>query len=708
MRQTVRTVCQGCHPECGVLVHVENGRVTKIEGDPAHPSSRGFICIKGQNYSEVLYHADRVKYPLKRTGNKAEGKWQRISWDQALDEIATKLTEIRETYGPQSIATYHGTGPRAADSATERLAAALGTPNVISTDFHICLIPSIVAETSTVGHSIMMEHGPDYLSANCILVFGGNPVISHPPRGVELLESKRKRNARLIVVDPRRIPLASEADLWLQIRPGTDAALALSMIHVIINEELYDNDFVNNWCYGFNELKERVKDYPPEKVAEITWLPDDMIRQAARLYATTKPAVLHHRVATEHNLSSTQTDRALAILVAITGNLDVKGGNLLPVSKRKNGSPSGFRHFTIPIEVEEKRIGSKEFPLISGTGAPFPFVHAALAAEAMLIGKPYWIKAAYFAGANPVINMQNTKKTWQALKNLELNVVTDFFMTPTAELADYVLPAATWLERNDLCDTTYMNCTSARQKVVGPLFECRDDHEIVIDLVQRISWADRSYLPWNSVDEWNESMVNGLGMTFKELQTRGYVTFPVIYKKYEKDGFRTPTKKVELYSTIFEKHGYDPLPGFVEPPESPVSTPELFKEFPLILITGARYIEYYNSIGYQIPTLRKRVPDPEIEVHPDTARNSNLNDGDWVWVETPKVAGERVKLKVKLTSGIDPRVVHAAHGWWFPEKPAPEHGCFDSNISVLLSDGDPREQICGSVPLRGTLCKIYK
>jgi len=199
-----------------------------------------------------------------------------------------------------------------------------------------------------------------------------------------------------------------------------------------------------------------------------------------------------------------------------------------------------------------------------------------------------------------------------------------------------------------------------------------------------------------------------MGITFEDLLKRGYIVEPMKYKKYEKKGFNTPSGRVELYSTIFKKHGYDPLPTFQEPPESPVSTPELAKEYPLILITGGRNIAYFDTEGRQIPRLRRLVPDPEIEIHPDTAKEANIEDGDWVWIETPQVKGERVRLRAKLTPDIHPRIVHAAHGWWFPEEPAPEYGCFDSNINVVLSGDPPREQICGSVRTRGTLCRIYK
>jgi thiosulfate reductase/polysulfide reductase chain A len=709
MEKIVRSVCQACHCECGVLVHVRDGKVTKVGGDPEHPMNRGYICVKGRAQPQLLYHPDRLKYPLRRAGERGEGKWERVSWDEALGAIAEKLTKIRDKYGAESIAAFHGTGPRPTLHTTDLLACALSTPNVISTDLHICFASQMVAERWTYGTSVSMERGPDYLNSNCIMVVGGNPLAAHPPRGMEIIEAKRKRKTKLIVIDPRRTELASKADLWLQIRPGTDMVLALGMMKTIIDEELYDREFVDKWCYGFDELRGRVKEYPVEKVAGITWVPADKIIRAARLYATTKPATMHQRVALDQNINSTQTCRAFAILIALTGNIDIPGGNWLPMPVPGFITPVGWgRVLGHDLEVEEKRIGSKEYPLVSGHNTPICFVVAPLANKALRSGKPYPIKALFCAGGNP-LNMQNIKSVWEALKNnLELHVVADFFMIPTAEIADYVLPVATWLERDDTCDVMYTNYISARQKAIEPLYECWHDLKISIELAKRVPWANRKFLPWNDVDEFNEAQVKGLGITFKDLAEKGYIKVPMKYKKYEEEGFNTPTGKVELYSTIFEKHGYDPLPFYREPPESPVSSPELFKDYPLILYTGGRHIEVFGSEGRQIPALRKRVPDPLVEMHPETAKQANIEDGDWVWVETPQVIGERVRFKAKLTEAIYPGMVHARHGWWFPEKVAPEHGCFESNINVVITDEPPREEICGSVRTRGTLCRIYK
>ena len=541
----------------------------QIAGDPNHPVSKGFICVKGRTQVQMVHHPSRLTHPMKRIGERGRGNGKRFRGMKALTGIAEKLTQIRNKYGAESFAAVHGTGPRSAFGSTPVLATALGSPNIVSTDFHICIIPSIVAERATYGPNIMHENGPDYPNSNCILIFGANPLNSHPVQGMQILEAKRKRKAKLIVVDPRHTKLASEADLWLQIRPGTDAALVLGMTKIIIEESLYDNDFVDKWCHGFDALKERVKDYPVDKVSAITWIPIDKIKEAARIYGTIKPGALHRRVGIEQNTNSTQTCRAIASLIALTGNIDVPGGNLLP-----NHLPRELTlydligvnpKFSVSPGVAAKRIGVKDYPLLSGPEAPIPFLPAPLFHEALRTGKPYPIKSVFLAGGNPLI-MQNAKTVWQSFKEkLDLLVVADFFPVPMAEIADYVLPAATWLEREDICGRmATLSYMSARQQVIEPLGESWDDMKIVKELVNRVPWANQDLLFWKDTNELNEAFVRGTGITFRELKERGYlVKSHIQYKKYEEKGFLTATKKVELYSTLFEKYGYDrsPIPG---------------------------------------------------------------------------------------------------------------------------------------------------
>jgi anaerobic selenocysteine-containing dehydrogenase len=371
--------------------------------------------------------------------------------------------------------------------------------------------------------------------------------------------------------------------------------------------------------------------------------------------------------------------------------------------------PEGFSNpcnkLNFPPDVAEKRIGEKEYPLARG------FVHCALVVEAMLEGKPYPVKAMYCTTGNPVVNMQDSRKMWRALQNLDLLVVADFFMQPTAELADYIFPASTWMEKSDMGDfpnLMYTNYIAAGQQAVEPLHECWDDRKILIELGKRINWPNRTPMPWQDVDELNDAMVESMGMTYREMQDRGYVIEPMRYKKYIEKGFNTPTGKVELYSTRLKDYGYDPLPVYHEPPESPISRPEDLPGYPLILITGGRSISHFNTEGRQIAGLRKRTPDPLIDIHPDTAAEYGIAEGDWVWLETTQVRGEKIRLKVRLTTEVHQKVVHAPHGWWFPEKQGPEHGCFDSNVNVILTGDPPRESICGSVRTRGTLCRVTR
>jgi anaerobic selenocysteine-containing dehydrogenase len=699
--EKIRTVCQQCHIECGVIASVENGKITRIEGDPAFPLNRGRICPKGKNYLDLQYHRDRLQYPLQ----KVNGKWERISWDSALDLIAEKITAIGEKYGSEAISLSVGTQPRGNYISTYRLAAALNTPNVTNPGY-LCYYPSVTAGMLTYGADLMQERGPDFENTECILLWGANPLAAHPPVGWKILKAKREGRAKLIVIDPRRTELAQKADHWLQIRPGTDDALALGMLHVIINEQLYDKAFVEKWCLGFEPLAERVQAYDPERVSAITWIPAEDIRAVARRYAGARSAVLYHRVAVEHHANAIQTLRAFAILIAVSGNLDRKGGNVIP------HYPAGFigrRELTYPREIrkpelEELRIGSRQYPLASGPESFIPRVRTPDLVRAILEEKPYPIKA-MIAFNNPVATTPNLGQIWQALQKLDFLVVVDLFLTPTAELADLVLPTATWLERNDIADSPYTNYIAARKQVIPPLGECMDDKEIVVKIAERLG---RGHLiPWKTTEELLDMRLKPMGIDFAEFKRRSLMVEPLRYHKYEQKGFNTPSGKVELYSEKLKKFGYDPLPYYRENPFTPLQSPELYKEYPLILITGQRHIAFYHSENRQIAKLRKLCPDPLIEIHPRQAERLDVVSGDWVWIEAPRMK-QKIRQKALVTENIHPDVVAAQHGWWFPEKDAPEHGIFESNVNLILTDDVESDPVCGAVPIRGTLCRLSK
>ena len=704
----VRTVCDRCHCECGVLVHVQDGRAIKIEGDPNHPINEGALCPKGLAMLQLVYHPDRLTHPLKRAGNRGDGKWQRVSWDEALDTVAGRFKEIMEEYGPESITWSWGDAASHNTWVSKQAwLTAMKAPNHLHSDAHYCFYPVGIANRSTFGEFITSEGSPDYRNTKCMMLWGGNPVMTHPTAARDIMIGK-KRGAKIIVIDPRFTETASKADLWLQVRPGTDDALALSMLHVIINDELYDKEFVDTWCVGFEALKERVQEYDPERVSEITWISQEDIINAARMYALNKPACMHTRMGVCMNTNTVQTIRAVSIMLALCGNLDIKGGNVfkrLPkgLKSRREIPDTDFR---LSPELEDKKIGAQEFPLISGSHTLVGnYSHAPSVIHTMITGKPYPIKALWVCN-DLLLALEGTPETKEAIMNLDFVVGSDFFMTPNLELCDVILPPATYLEREEIAESLCTtNTISARQKAIEPVGECRNEKDIDFEMIRRMGLKPPAQ--FQTPQEFNEYSIKGTGLTYEDFKKVGYLSEPLQYKRYEKEGFKTPSGKVELYASILEKFGYDPLPFYEENPETPVATPELAQEYPLILITGGRHVVYFHAANREIPWLREIVPEPKLTMHPESAQGLSIVEDDWAWIEAPKRRG-RIKLRVELTEGIHPNVVHVPSHWWFPENKDPSHGYLEANINTILSNDPPYDPIVGATPLRGCLCKVYK
>lgn len=714
--ETVRTFCQHCHMGCRLVCQVKDGRVTHVA------NAMGVSGEKAEAAIELVYHPDRVTYPLKRVGECGEGKWERISWDEALDIMADRFGRIKEEYGAESIAIIMGCGHKAvAQAATLLFSHIIGTPNVLNINQQ-CHIPLITAERVTFGDGdICADFGPHFKYSKCILIWGANTKHSRPPldRDINLAQAKGAKVIRVDPMPPETLDLDKlglpAADIWLRLRPGTDAALALGMINIIIHEGIYNKEFVNKWCVGFEELKKHVQDYPVEKVSEITWIPKDKIIEAARLFATTKPSCLHARLGVgSQQVNATQSSRAVCILTALAADIDVKGGNLLP--DKPVGRKVRYISPVFPPGVEEKRLGAKEFPLVAGAKEmvrdfkPWGYAHNQLCLQAMLNGD---IKALFIPGCNMVVSEGDSRETITALKNLDFLVVVDLFMTPTAELADLVLPAAHFLETEiplrayQNMGSRNMNYIMAPRRVIEPVGECWDDRKIVIELAKRMGVA----LPWQNIEEQNNWQLEEFGMKYKDIINKPsqVISWPIRYRKYDEEGFRfkTPTGKIELYSSILKNHRYDPLPSHIEPPQSPISTPELYKEYPLIL-NQHRSIVYTHSEFRQIPSLRQRkFPDPLLEVNPETAAGLGINEGDEVYIERPGFK-ERVYMKAKFFPEMHPRVVSCLSHWWFPEKPGPEHGCFESNINAIQSTNPPYDPVCMNYQMRATLCRVGK
>jgi anaerobic selenocysteine-containing dehydrogenase len=700
LSEVVRSICGLCPRGCGVLVHLGNGKVVKVEGDPESPVNKGTLCSKGLASLEVLYHPDRLKHPLKRVGKRGDGKWQQISWDEALDRVAGELIKARDNYGAESVAFIKGALRGIQDGCLFRLANTFGTPHFVTQD-HVCYEPSQFAAEVTCGYLPT----PDYeQSPACIIVWASNQAGTSITQYEQILKALDK-GAKLIVIDPRETELVSKADLWLRVRPASDLTLALGMTNVIINEELYDKTFVDKWTVGFDKLWEHVHQYTPEKVADITWTPADMIRRAARLYATTKPATIPWGNGIEHNVNGFQAARAIAILRAITGNLDVPGGE---IQRSPTGIPAWISpQLTLvnelPADKWERRVDAdlKFVPAFS----PLSMLVPQRIVKAILEGDPYPIHAAYIQSANVLLTYSNAQETYRALNKLDFLAVADIFMTPTAGLADIVLPAATYLEFENIRMPSFHPDARAMSQLtpkVVEVAECRSDLEILNELAKKLGLE--KYF-WDDTESLLDDLLKPTGLTVEEFRKVRVIEGGKQYRKYEIDGFKTPSGKVELYSNQLKEWGFDPLPTYYEPPETPYSDPQLAREYPLIFTTY-KVEPYRHSGGRQIASLRGSHPDPIISIHPQTAGKLGIAEGDWVYVETKR---GRIKQKASLTTSLDPRVVVADYGWWFPEKGVAElYGWAESNINVLTDDKPPYGREVGATNLRGILCKVYK
>jgi anaerobic selenocysteine-containing dehydrogenase len=680
-KSTTEVVKSLCSRGQVISVHIQDGKVVKIEGDALGDAAA----------LERLYHPNRLRHPHKRVGEKGEGKWEKIPWDEALDTIAEKLNSIKERYGAEFVA--FGKGYRRPYSDyVNRLANVFGTPNVVATD-SVCYVPTAVGSLLTYGY----DGFPDWdYPTRCAVWWGrrGRPPLAE--------------GAKLIVVNSLKTEAAGAADIWLQPRPATDLALALGILNVIVNEELYDKAFVEKWTVGFNKLREHIQQYSLAKVTQITWVPADKIIEAARLFAKTKPAFIKAGNAIEDNINSVQCARALAIMSAITGNLDVPGGVIEAQGViNEMGGPEVTLWDKLPSEQRGKRIGADAGLLPSHplwhlvATMPMQVPHQFFV-KAILEETPYLIKALCIFGSNPLLTWSNAKEVYRALRKLDFLVVADFVMTPTAALADIVLPVASYLEEDAaIVPPVRTPVVQARQKV-AQVGDCWPDMKILIELAKKLGLGD--YF-WNDIYNFLDARLEPVGMTFEEFRRRGIIPAITRYRKYEKRGFNTPSQKVEIYSSLLEQWGYNPLPVYHEPPETPYSAPELAKEYPLILTTS--HEDYFvHSQDRHLETLRKVKSEPTTIIHPETAAKLGIQDGDPVYIETKR---GRIKQTAALSAGIDPRVVSVSYAWWFPETGVEQlYDWEESNINILTDDKPPHNREMGSTNLRGFLCRVYK
>jgi anaerobic selenocysteine-containing dehydrogenase len=724
MAESKQAICTMCDHHCMIQGVVENGKLLRLKGLPENPIAPNTFCIKPARALEYYDHEDRLLHPLKRKGERGSGEWTQISWDQAYDEIAGKLTVIVEKYGPEAFAVSGSDYNAPPDGICRRFMNLIGSPNWIS-GISLCMGNTAVINRMTYGWFPMS----DFENTDCIVYFGHNPKPDVWCMENDRLVAAKKRGAKLIVLDPRKSYNAKRADIHLSLRAGTDAAMALGWLKVIIDEKLYDRDFVDNWTVGFDELVERVNEYPLDRVEKITGVPAAQIREAAVMYATAKSAIIPWSVITDKQTNSTSAIRTQCILRAITGNLNVSGGEGLSELNPSIVSMSELElHEKLPQEKKDLQIGVRDYPALTykGTqalseptmkvygreyinllGGSF-MAHPAGVFKAMRTGDPYPVKAMFSMANNTLLQYANQQGIHEGLMNLDLFVVHDLFMTSTAQLADYVLPGDAWIERPNLVNgfdvSSWFQTSQKLREAPG---ECGSVYDFYKNLADRMGFEE--YFPWKNQQELLDYRIEKTGMKWNDF-AKNMPFFPGPEPKpYQETGFATPSGKVELASSVLKDLGFDPLPYYAEPGQSPISTPELAKEYPLTLFVGLMEEEYFHTNLRQVAAFRKRNPFPVTMINPETGRKLGITEGDWVYVETTH---GKVKMKAGLRNEMPPDLVRIPHGWWFPEQPQGEPGLsagWDHSDGAVLSDDDFNLDPEQGLPnMRGgLLCKVY-
>ena len=791
--QRIQGYCGLCIARCGTVATVEEGRFTRLDPDPSHPTGQA-ICAKGRAAPELVSHPERLTHPLRRTRPKGDPnpRWERISWDEALNLTAAAMRRIATQYGPQAVAfTVSSPSTTAIGDSTgfiQRLANAFGTPNARIT-LDLCGWGRAFATRYTYGvGSVGASAGgamPDIANSGVLILWGYNPSFTRLTHATAVVAAL-KRGMRLIVVDPRHVGLAAKADVWLRVRPGTDGALALGLANLMIERGWYDRDFIRDWsngphlvradtgrllterdldpngdagrvfawdsaaarlvpydttagryhgdtidlalygeyrvatlqgevvCHPAFELYARLcRRYRPKTVEAICWIPRAQVEEAARLIWDARPVSYYAWSGHEHHANVTQTARAMSLLYALTGSFDQPGGNVLftpPPAAPIDGQQLPAAQSMAPA------VGLAERPL---GPARWGYVGTRDLYQAILEGTPYPVRAVIGFGANVLLAHAGGRHGLAALEALEFYAHADLFMNPTAELADVVLPVAAAFEREGMkigfeISQEAQSLIQLRSAVVPPPGEARPDTDIVFDLARRLGLAAQF---WNGdIEAAYRHQLAPTGVTLEQLRAApGGVRVPLQTrhaKHAEPDangaprGFATPSRRVELYSQTFLDHGYAPLPDFSEPPVGPVARPDLATRFPLIL-TCAKPSLFCQTQHRALPSLRKRVPHPEVELHPEAAQARGIANGDWVSIETPEA---RVRARARLNTHIDPRVVVGEHGWWqgCAELGAPGYdpfGPMGASFNLLIGTAE-RDPVSGTPSLRSYLCEI--
>ena len=648
--KVVKTSCSTCGSCCEVDTYVEDGKLVSVEGARNTPMQSGGMCAKGAAAKQYVYNKDRILYPMKRVGKKGEGKFERISWEEAYEMIAENLLRIRKESGPESVVFYAGY-PKWYRPALLRLANAFGSPNYC-TESSTCFQAAALAWRSLYGNGIC---GPDMKNAKTLLVWSSNLYHSNTPMS-GTYQGLKKRGVKIIVVDPRHSVTAHDADIHLQLIPGTDGALALSMAQVIIEEGLYDKEFVENYVYGFEEYREYVQNFVPEEAEKITGVPAAQVRLAARTYAGNGPAsVMFSASPIVHHINGVQNYRAVFSLIAITGNYDVEGGNRTQPGPSSLANEFGRVRRFDGIEA----IGQKEFPVWFDLSCDE--AQCTKLADYILEEKPYPIKAVFAMGLNHRMWPQ-PEHLQRALEKLDFYVNVELFMSESSNAADLVLPACTSYEREEVHvgkgGRFYLS-----NRAIEPVGEAKNDIEIIIDLLKKMGLKDEALE--NGYEAYMQHILEPSGLTLEELKNhpqgmQGKNLFPPAVKTYEAAPLHTPSGKVELKSLVLERyresHGYEGLPVYHDyRAETKIDR----NQYPLILSTGNRKPQFFHARVYRMAWLSNIEKATLVEIHPEDGEKYHIKDGATVKVVSP--SGEMVGIAAYTIAG-KPGVVNIYHG----------------------------------------------
>jgi anaerobic selenocysteine-containing dehydrogenase len=688
-RRQVFSFCHVCPGHCSISVIVEDGKVVDIEPDleSGLPSEQCPVKKGRFTIPEVLYHRNRLIHPLKRIGVKGEGRWQRISWDEALDTIATKLQTIKDRFGPEAVALGLGEPKGMEFAFGQRFASAFGTPTVV-TPAWFCGVATLQSQVATYGWSSV----PDDDNQPELMVFWGCNN-NHTSGGIrrETTGSFLDKGTKIIVIDPQKIDLAKVADLWIRIKPGSDGALAMGLLKVVVEEKYYDEETVSKWTVGFEKLKAHLKTFTLAHVEKETWVPRHQIETFARQYSRAEPGVIQWGNAIDMQANGFQTGRAISILRAICGNLNIRGGDV----RMTPGSFLRFGRFYLLNKYPRKteQILGDRFKLTQRM-ALIPS-HSLI--EAILKEKPFPVKAAMFILTNPLLSYPDSKKTYEALMKLDFTVVHELFMTPTAALADIVLPAAWGMESDELGYWPgWYEELRVHPKIVDPPGECWPDTKIVNELAKRLG-LEKEF--WEDDEESLDDMLAPMGMTFDQLKAGKRTLLPE--KQYKRHDFKTPSGKIEIYSSTLDKMGIIPMPLW----EEIISKmPQPSQAYPFLMTNGKEEV-FMGSSYYHVASIRRMRPNPVVEMNPDSAREMGFKEGDWILIETKDGA---CRQKLHFNKAIDPRVIIATFGSWFPEQADDLFGWQRANLNMVTPNGPEYDPTTGAVTLRGVPCRVAK